>query len=306
MNPYFSVIISVYNKEHFISHTLNSVINQTFKDFEIIIVNDGSTDQSLEVIKQFKDSRIQLIDQQNHGASHARNQGIAHAKGEFIALLDGDDLWQTQFLEVIANAIENNSEESIFTTAIAHKYDEKIVPVQYNFELSKTTQILDFFKSSKKHPVLSGSSAVFRKSILAITGHFDETIISGQDTDLWIRFGIHYPVVFINEVLVHYVYSSSSLSNTTLNIKDKSKFDNYKEEEKQNLNLKEFLERNRFSLAILSKLNKDKNSYSFYRNALSIEGLSLKRKMLLNSPRWLLKLILKLKSLNGQKTYFQS
>lgn len=305
MNPYFSVIISVYNKEMYISQTLNSVIKQSFIDFEIIIINDGSRDNSLNTIKQFKDSRIKIIDQDNHGASHARNQGLEIAKGDYIALLDGDDFWDEQFLETISDAISKNPDEAIFTTAIAHKYDN-IVPVSYSFKMDKDIQILDYFEASQDHSILSGSSVVFKKSILAITGIFDETIKSGQDTDLWIRFGLHFPVVFINKVMVYYVYNTSSLSNTTVNLKDKSKFDKYIEEEKCNLNLKRFLDRNRFSLAILSTLNKDKNSYLFYRNSLSLENLSFKRKVLINSPRWFLKIVLKLKSLKGQKTYYQT
>ncbi len=306
MNPFISVIISVYNKEAYLEQTLNSVLKQTFTNFEVIIINDGSTDNSLKAIKQFKDSRIKIIDQDNHGASHARNQGLEIAKGDYIALLDGDDFWELSFLECIVKAIKLHINQNIFTSAIAHKYDNTIVPVSYSFEMDKGIQILDYFEASQDHSILSGSSVVFKKSILNITGTFDETIKSGQDTDLWIRFGLHFPVVFINKVMVYYVYNTSSLSNTTVNLKDKSKFDKYIEEEKCNLNLKRFLDRNRFSLAILSTLNKDKSSYLFYRNSLSLENLSFKRKVLINSPRWILKIVLKLKSLKGQKTYYQT
>lgn len=306
MNPYFSVIISVYNKEAYISKTLNSVINQTYVNFELIIINDGSTDKSLEIIKQFKDSRLIIIDQKNQGASYTRNKGLAIAKGKFIALLDGDDFWDTRFLETISEAIYKNPNESIFTTAIAHKYDNIIVPVSYSFEMNKSILVLDYFEASQDHSILSGSSVVFKKSILSITGNFDEALKSGEDTDLWIRFGIHHPIVFLNEVMVYYVYDNTSLSNTSFNLNDKPKYDNYKNEEKTNFYLKKFLDKNRFSLAILSKLNNDTTSFSFYKESLNLKNLSFKRRILLQSPKWLIKLLLKLKSFGGKKLYFKS
>ena len=305
MNPYFSVIISVYNKESYLAQTLNSVLKQSFTDFEVIIVNDGSSDQSLEVIKQFEDSRLLLIDQENHGASHARNQGLKKARGKYIALLDGDDLWELTFLERMDEAIKLHNTQHIFTCAIAHKYDDRITPVSYSFELNKTILVLDYFEASQDHSILSGSSVVFKKSILSTTGHFDESLKSSEDTDLWIRFGIHYPVVFINDVMVYYVYDRNSLSNTSFNLKDKPKYDNYKNEEKNNFYLSKFLDKNRFALAVLSKLNDDKASFAYYKQSLNKKNLSVKRKVILDSPKWLLKLVLKLKSFGGKKLYYQ-
>src|SRR5690554_2358538 len=102
----FSVVIPLYNKEKYISLTLKSVLNQSFKDFEILIVNDGSTDRSVEVVKKFDDSRIRLVDQPNAGVSAARNKGIKEAKFDWVAFLDADDRWDVEFLSEIANAIK--------------------------------------------------------------------------------------------------------------------------------------------------------------------------------------------------------
>ncbi|QYS89019.1 glycosyltransferase family 2 protein [Flavobacterium davisii] len=90
----FSVIIPLYNKENYIYNTLTSVIDQSYSNFEIIIVNDGSTDKSLEIIQNINDSRIRIFNQQNKGVSSARNLGIKNAKGTLIAFLDADDLWK--------------------------------------------------------------------------------------------------------------------------------------------------------------------------------------------------------------------
>ncbi|MCK8480121.1 glycosyltransferase family 2 protein [Psychroserpens algicola] len=304
MNSFFSVIISVYNKEQYIRDTLQSVLNQTCKDFEIIIVNDGSTDNSLSVLNQFDDARITIINQDNQGASQARNNGISRATGKFIALIDGDDLWDKTFLENIKTLIANHPEYSVFTTAIAHKYGDKISPVPYSFKATANVSILDYFKASERHTILSGSSTVFKKDILDVTGNFDTDIKSGQDTDLWIRIGLHYPIVFLNTVLVYYVQNQNSLSNTTTDLSNKSRFDNYKFEEKENVHLKKFLDNNRFSLALLAKLNKNKKAYKYYKSEMSKKNLSLKRRFLLIAPTWLTKQFLKLRKVKNTKTYY--
>lgn len=304
MSPFFSVIISVYNKERYISDTLQSVLDQTYKDFEIIIVNDGSSDRSLEILNQFNDARIHIINQDNQGASHARNKGIETAKGQYITLLDGDDLWDITFLDHIKILIDNHPEHSVFTTAIAHKHGDKIIAVPYSFKATENVSILDYFKASERHTILTGSSTVFKKDILDITGHFDTSITSGQDTDLWIRIGLHYLVVFLNKVLVYYVQNENSLSNTTTDLRAKSRFDNYKNEEKDNIHLKKFLDNNRFSLALLAKVNNDKEFYKYYKSEISKKNLSLKRQLLLIAPVWLVKQFLKLRKVKNVKTYY--
>ncbi|MEJ6791815.1 MAG: glycosyltransferase family 2 protein [Lacinutrix sp.] len=302
--PFFSVIIPLFNKEKHIQDTLQCVLNQSFTYFEIIIINDGSTDDSLKVLKKITDSRIIIIDQENQGASHARNTGLANAKGKFIALLDADDIWDCTFLENINKAIIQYPNEYVFTSAIAYKYEKKTVPVRYSFKSKNNIIKLDYFKASQKYTILSGSSTIFKKTILKITGNFDETIKSGQDTDLWIRIGINFPIIFVNKLLVYYIYNTSSLSNTTTNITHKPKFDKYKIEEQNNHYLKKFLDNNRFSLAILSKLNNDLESYSYYRSNINESNLSLKKRLILRLPKWILKLLLQIKKLKNTKTHY--
>ena len=94
-----SVIIPLYNKEKQIAKTLQTVLNQTYQNFEIVIVNDGSTDRSVDEVKKFLNSRIRLINQKNGGVSAARNRGIKEAKGEYLAFLDADDIWQNNYLQ---------------------------------------------------------------------------------------------------------------------------------------------------------------------------------------------------------------
>lgn len=306
MNPFFSVIISVYNKASHISATIDSVLNQSYSEFEVIIINDGSTDDSKMILDALEDPRIQVLHQDNQGVSHARNKGIVLAKAKYIALLDGDDQWHPDYLKRMYGTIQSYSDYSVFTCAIAHKYSDAIVPVPYSFEQNSDVLILNYFKASEKHSALSGSSIVFDKNILQTTGNFNTTIRSGEDTDLWIRIGINFEIVFICDVLVHYVFDLQSLSNTNFNIEDKPPFDTYKEEESKNIFLKQFLDRNRFSLAVMSKLNNDPNGFNFYRKALDRKNLSWKRRLILDSPRWFIKYLLRLKAKGGKKLYYKS
>ena len=306
MNPFFSVIISVYNKASHISATIASVLDQSFSEFEIIIINDGSTDESKDILDRIVDSRIQVIHQDNQGVSYARNKGISLAKSKYVALLDGDDLWEIDYLKRMYDTIQLYPDESVFTCAIAHKYEDSIVPVPYSFEQDSNVLKLNYFKASQKHSALSASSIVFKKDILQTTGDFNTNIRSGEDTDLWIRIGMHYSIVFICEILVHYVFDLKSLSNTNFNIEDKPPFDTYREEESKNIFLKQFIDRNRFSLAVMSKLNNDPNGFNFYRKAIDTKNLNWKRRIILDSPTWLIKYLLRIKALGGKKLYYKS
>lgn len=301
----FSVVISVYNKANYIENTLKSVVNQSFDDFEVIVVNDGSSDNSLEIINSINDDRISVITTENLGASMARNKGIEESNSDFIALLDGDDYWDKDYLQTIYDAISIFPNQKVFSVAIAQKYKNKIVPVNYSFNQTETFGIHNFFESSKKYSLISSSSVVFHKAIIKQTGKFDPNIVSGQDTDLWIRFGLHYDIVFINKQLVTYTHNTNSLSNTTFNLSQKPKFDNYLTYEKDNPLLKAYLDKNRYSMAILSKFQNDKKSFEFYLNNIDFKNLNTKQKLLLKSPLWLLKLLQKVKSIKGEKIYYR-
>lgn len=168
----FSVIIPLYNKANTIARTLQSVLNQTFKKFEIIIVDDGSTDDGVNVVRAFtNDPRIQIIRQENQGVSVARNIGIEHAKFDHIAFLDGDDEWLPGYLSKMKEAVEKFPSAGIFfcagygkdsqtqTLRIANKYKGKIVEIDY-FEnphvythISATILKTKAFKRSPGFPV---------------------------------------------------------------------------------------------------------------------------------------------------------
>lgn len=116
--PKFSVIIPLYNKAAYIRNTLNTVLVQEFMDFEIIIVNDGSTDNSDQIVKSISDARIHYFYQENQGASQARNKAIELATGEYLALLDADDIWDSHHLKTINQLIMEHPRQKVFATGI--------------------------------------------------------------------------------------------------------------------------------------------------------------------------------------------
>lgn len=172
-----SIIIPLYNKEHTIQKTLECVLNQTFQDFEIIIVDDGSTDKGVSLIKdKFNDSRIRIISQENQGVSVARNTGIKNANGEWISFLDADDLWNEKYLEHVKNAIAKFPDSSYIIGG------RKVLNVRdgstFNFIPAKyhgRTERISFFENP--HVYCHISASTIKKELL---DDYDLNFIPGQ------------------------------------------------------------------------------------------------------------------------------
>ncbi|KFF06167.1 glycosyltransferase family 2 protein [Flavobacterium reichenbachii] len=294
---FFSIIIPLYNKENFIKNTIQSVLEQTFGDFEIIVINDGSTDKSEEKILQFEDLRISYFSTENNGVSAARNYGITKASASYITFLDADDYWRPIFLEAMLQNIKRFPEQKVFAGAIEFETSKKTIPAQYSIIKSDPeSQIVNYFKASLKESAIWTSCAVFHTTIFSEIGNFDTKIKSGQDTDLWIRIGLKYPVVFIWKILARYVYDSKSLSKNTKLIHEKMDFSKFNEAEKSNAELKKFLDLNRFSLAVKSKIAEENEQFKMYYKDIDLNNLSLKKKILLRLPSALLKILISFKT----------
>lgn len=293
--PFFSIIIPLYNKENFIENTIQSVLDQSFQDYEVILVNDGSTDKSEAKALQFKDPRIQYYSKKNEGVSLARNFGIEKASAQHITFLDADDYWYPDFLQVMFEQIRQFPEQKVFSAAIEIETSKKVFPAQYSIPKTGSSELVNYFRASTKESIIWTSCAVFHKSIFDEIGVFDPKIKSGQDTDLWIRIGLVYPVLFSWSILARYVYDNNSLSKNDTLLHAKMDFSKFTLLEKTNADLKYYLDLNRFSLAIKSKLADNKVLFTHFYNGIDLGKIGLKKRILLNLPSSLLWLLIQIK-----------
>lgn len=295
---FFSIVIPLYNKANYIENTLRSVLNQTFTDYEIIVINDGSTDNSVVKVLEFNDSRIQLYNQKNQGASVARNLGIEKAKYDYIAFLDADDLWMPNHLETLKTLIHNFPNVGIFASRYklvfrnGKNYTPKFNGISADFE----GIVPDYFDASLTYPISTSSSIVIPKYVFKKTGYFKPAISSGQDVDMWIRIASNYPVAISNKVTASYLhYIEDSLSKTPILDKKLKDFNDYKQLEESNPSLKKYLDLYRIEYALQYKIaGESKKSKELFKNILK-ENISFKTKIIYFLPRYILIFLLKLK-----------
>lgn len=211
----FSVVIPLYNKEKFIKHTIQSVLDQTFQDFEIIIVNDGSTDGSVEVVKQFEDERIHLIEQKNAGVSAARNRGIQEAKYDLIAFLDADDEWLPNHLEEMAYLKNKYLICKVFATnyKIVDTTSKERFPVNIDlFLFSQNDGILENYFEIAAHtapPIWTSAVVVEKRAIEKVKG-FPQGIRLGEDLLVWALLAVNDSIAYSKKITA--VYNFKSLS----------------------------------------------------------------------------------------------
>lgn len=298
--PRFSVVISVFNKESFIGKTIESVLNQTVQDFEIVVVNDCSTDESEKEVLNIDDNRITYFKlSENQGAGAARNKGLSLATGKYIALLDGDDLWYPNYLSEIESLIFKFPTHKVFATAIDIEEHDGIRPSSYSFfNIDNERQLsLDYFTSSFKNTLLTSSSTVIEQSVFEEIGTYDASIKSGQDTDLWIRVGLAYEVAFSTVPCARYLHTPQSLYKGIRSVNDRPTFEKYMPYEKGNPGLKKFLDLNRFSLAIRAKIwNEDSEAQKFIQQ-IDLNNLNPKQRKLLHRSGNQLKILFKTKKI---------
>lgn len=197
-----SVVIPLYNKENSIQQTLPSVLGQTFTAFEVLVVNDGSTDNSREAVASFDDERIRIIDKPNGGVSSARNRGIAEARFEYIAFLDGDDLWNKEFLSAIAGLIRDYPEADVFATGYACNSAPDVV--MYTLGVKKRGLIEDYFNLVNQAPFMHASSVCITKKAFQKAGLFNENITHGEDYNMWDRLGRFCTIAATPEAMASY------------------------------------------------------------------------------------------------------
>jgi len=210
----FSVVIPLYNKEKDIVNTINSVLNQSYKADEIIVVDDGSTDNSVEVIKNNFGDKVILISQKNRGETSARNRGIVEVKNEYIALIDADDLWEEDFLLEI-KSLTKKYPSAIFYSTASKSLDEHGVSIknQLNFDEEFQGLIEDFSKVfSKNYGLLNSSSVCIRKSIFDKGMIFPKGEKRGGDLCYWLTLSLHGRLAFSGKPFSIYKLDASNRS----------------------------------------------------------------------------------------------
>lgn len=201
----FSVIIPLYNKAPYVRKALETVCAQTYRDYEIIVINDGSTDNSAIIAEEYLNGvegiSYKILSQPNAGVSAARNNGVAQASGDYIAFLDADDWWEPTYLERMAQLIEDYPEAGLY--ACNYVYYK---PGKTHVALNIPTGYINYPKSyyeSGAMPVTS-ITAIMPRAVFDEMGGFPLGIKLGEDFLLWAKMAMHYPVAFCEEPLAYY------------------------------------------------------------------------------------------------------
>ena len=220
--PRISVVMPIYNVEDFIAQAVQSVLDQSFKDFELICVDDGGQDASMDIVRSFADPRIRIVTQTNRGLAGARNSGIAHARGEYIALLDSDDLWHQD--KLLLHYVHLNANPDIGVRYAGSRLidrDGAVLKAAMKPKLGRVTarDILC------RNPVGNGSAAVMRRSAVDLAARvhpqeprrlcwFDEEFRQSEDIELWVRLAVKHGVTFagIDGLLTDYRIIPGALS----------------------------------------------------------------------------------------------
>lgn len=215
----YSVVIPLYNKEHFIKRTLESVLEQSYRDYEIIVVDDGSTDQSVSIVRNMKSEKIKLVCQDNQGVAAARNTGISHAQGTYIAFLDADDKWDRDYLETIDQLTEKYTQSDIYVTA--YRIDMGNGKVNYSAQLTPEAGCLDSYWTTlaKGYDFVWTSATTIRKQAILDAGGFKVGEKIGQDLDMWARIARKNPrVAYASKHCVTYMRAAECNARTRVKI----------------------------------------------------------------------------------------
>ena len=300
MKPYFSVIIPLYNKENFVLNTLKSVMNQTFTDYEIIIIEDCSTDKSLEIVSKIKNDTIRIIrHEKNKGLSASRNTGVKNANANYLAFLDADDLWKEDYLQELFQITNDFPEAHLFATNYEEFYsDAKILlPENNSKKLQNNSLITDFFEISLAQPLYCPSSFCVEKLVFETVGYYDETITFGEDVDFNIRANSEFLLAYSKKPLVHYLMlSENQITQSKISGKIITNFDKF-ETNNHSKSLKKFLDFHRYIMAKHYKLEGNHENFMKMKNGIYTSSLNNKQLILLNLPSSVLKFANQIKAL---------
>jgi len=219
--PLISIIVATYNRAYLVSQSIESVLNQTFKGCEIIVVDDASTDNTRELLNEkYGDQIIYIGKKKNEGLSSARNTGIRASRGEYLAFLDDDDAWLPEKLELQMDLMK----------------EKPLLGLVYcgYYEVNRDGKVISEIKPTKRGYIFddllcrnyiagSASAVLVKREVFAKTGYFDENLSSCEDWDMWIRVSKFYEIDFVSRPLVEYMIHDDNMSRIILNM-EKSTF----------------------------------------------------------------------------------
>ncbi|MBE0471435.1 MAG: glycosyltransferase family 2 protein [Methyloprofundus sp.] len=222
--PFFTVVIPLYNKGVHIVPTLMSVLAQSFRNFEVIVVDDGSTDDSLEKVQSVVDERIKVIHQNNQGVSVARNRGIQEAKGEYIAFLDADDFWYEWHLDELHRLTSNFRGYGVYSVAHEICRDKKLfTPRTWGGESGFCGVVDNFYAAfSESLSLVNSTTACLPRDLLLEIKGFPEGIKKGEDVYVWLKAASLKGLVYSSKICARYNQDAQSRSN--LNLSDEIPF----------------------------------------------------------------------------------
>jgi glycosyltransferase involved in cell wall biosynthesis len=201
----FSVVIPLYNKEKYVARSIQSVLDQSFPEFELIIVNDGSTDGGPEVVASFEDQRLKTIDQPNAGVSAARNRGVQHARYDHVAFLDADDWWAPEFLAEMCTLVKSFPAAGLYGSSYYVRKNRTDTRANIGLPDEFTRGYIDYFAVYARTfwvPV-NCSFVVVQKALFREAGGFCPALKFGEDFDLWVRLALKAQVAYVNKPLAY-------------------------------------------------------------------------------------------------------
>lgn len=224
-----SIVMPAYNCERFIGKTIESILQQTYSNFELLIIDDGSTDGTKAVIDSYRDDRIRYFFQQNHGGpSKARNKGIEGALGDYIFIFDSDDLMRPEKLAKSVAALEENPSADFLCTRFSMISEkDEVIRADYLMEYTTLSTLIGTFEENGKAYYLTSneflpaivkvnfvgtSSVVLRKSVLTASDRFDEKLKNADDRLFWIQFLSAHAGIFLNSILHDYRVVKSGIT----------------------------------------------------------------------------------------------
>ncbi|MBF2051397.1 MAG: glycosyltransferase [Elainella sp. C42_A2020_010] len=209
--PTISVIIPAYNAERTILETIQSVQQQSFQDFEVIVINDGSTDHTAQVVEAIGDDRIKLFSYPNAGLSLARNRGVQQCSGDYIAFLDADDLWTADKLALQHQALQQHPEAGVAYSWTCYMYEKNNTlefhpcpPIRFEGNVYQKLLVGDF--------IYSGSNVLMRREAVETTGGFDPAMPQCADWDYWLRASVRWPFMAVPQYQILYRQSAQAMS----------------------------------------------------------------------------------------------